>query len=375
MDPAVRIRVEGVAAELVRDQGAGALSVRSLARRSGLTRSQVHTAIGNMPTLHRTLRATAADEILGLCLGLSAPDLSDPVVRRCVARCLVKVMASDPLWADMAFDVETRESPPTRTLELVGRREGAEPPMVEALGRLASSILLGVAELVAATGDEKLGEEVADVLLASLDPIGALVPYRPEPQSARAIRPPPQDLPADAGVDERILASARQLVRAGGVDAVSMRSLAQHTHYGKSTVHAHVVSRSQLIETLRTRARAELSAVVDRVCASAPESEDRRALLGRAWAEGALADPVWWLFALDLGSARNGDRAVLRADLPLLAGWELVGRSSVGADLAARYLRGVTRLVVEAGDPAVGARVMVEGFGTLERALAIVGDR
>ncbi len=373
MDPAVRTRVEGVAAELVRASGPRALSVRSLARQSGLTRSQVHSAIGTMPALHQSLRRSAANEIVGHCLGASSPDLTDAATRECLVECLVKVIVGDAHWALMAFDVGSVEKPPDRTMQLLPPLGQMEPPMVAAAGRFASAALLAVAEVVAATGDEALGERVADIVLSDLGPLVAILPATPQHQVSHA-RPEPE-LPAGADVDERILATARQLVRSAGVAAVSMRALAQQTHYGKSTVHAHVVSRTQLIQTLRSQARAEVGATLGRELAGDAPGDELSSNTAWTWAETALGDPEWWLFALERGPGQGGDPAVLDPGLPLVAGWQLVGRSALAADFAARYLHGVTRLVIETGSPSAGALLLAQAFRTLRRVLPIVGSR
>lgn len=52
---------------------------------------------------------------------------------------------------------------------------------------------------------------------------------------------------------EDILDAAERIVASGGIDELTVRAVADETHYGKSTVHAHIGSKEELLDALADR--------------------------------------------------------------------------------------------------------------------------
>ena len=52
---------------------------------------------------------------------------------------------------------------------------------------------------------------------------------------------------------EDILDAAECIVRAGGIGDLTIRAVADHIHYGKSTVHGHIGSKEDLVDALADR--------------------------------------------------------------------------------------------------------------------------
>ena len=90
-----------------------------------------------------------------------------------------------------------------------------------------------------------------------------------------------------------IIDAAEALVRSEGPQAVTVRSLADRTFFGKSTVHDSVGGMDELWTILRQRATDELISLADGL--ARPESADYEwlDLFARRFGSWAIANPHW----------------------------------------------------------------------------------
>jgi AcrR family transcriptional regulator len=195
------------------------------------------------------------------------------------------------------------------------------------------------------------------------------------PQPPIWARPTPVPRRRDRGLSrERIVKSAIQLADAEGIDAVTMRAIAQKLRTGAMSLYWHVGSKDDLMDLMRDAVAGELERI------DHPSGDWRADLTAIATdsREAFLRHP--WLTAVVGGRPTLGPNFLRHAELSLA----VVGH--VGVDAATQlaivfavddYVRGfVTRELEEAGGPQGGGddREWQESVGPYMREILASGE-
>ncbi len=171
---------------------------------------------------------------------------------------------------------------------------------------------------------------------------------------------------------DMLVDAAEQIVRGRGLDALTIRTLAAETNYGKSTVHSTVGGIGALTQELRSRAGTEVASVAisaaaecaAKGCNQTPDEldEEFRLHVLRAVAAWIIENPRWAEACFHTGGPpyewRSSIGTILRPVVPAgLADLDEADRAQV-SDLAAATVRGVLPMVVAVGDPDYGAGLL-----------------
>lgn len=174
-----------------------------------------------------------------------------------------------------------------------------------------------------------------------------------------------------------IIDAAEALVRNEGPQALTVRSLADRTHYGKSTVHDSVGGMDELWTVLRRRATDELISLADGLAPGESADYEWLDLFARRFGSWAIENPHW---AELVFSSPNDDTlpawqaAATKLMLPTLPPGA-AAMSGPEAEGMVRYATALTaasvRLVIDCGD----AELAVSAFRTQHAAVsaAIIG--
>jgi TetR/AcrR family tetracycline transcriptional repressor len=130
---------------------------------------------------------------------------------------------------------------------------------------------------------------------------------------------------------ERIIAAARSMVEAGGLESLSMRKLAAEVGGAPTTIYWHIGGRRELLDAVLDRMIAELPPIVVR--GSTPRA--RLASASRSLRDQVRATEVTQQLAADLG---RGAELSFPAQVVLAREVQAAGLSGAGAAQAVRAL-------------------------------------
>ncbi|QPF90680.1 TetR/AcrR family transcriptional regulator [Bradyrhizobium commune] len=114
---------------------------------------------------------------------------------------------------------------------------------------------------------------------------------------------PPKDLAAE--VDERILAAARELFLARGLESVSVEEIARHARASKGTIYARFPTKEALFGAIATRNAAKVREGYGSESPSGGTIEERLSNLGSGILEHLLADDNVNFMRLSVSEARR----------------------------------------------------------------------
>ena len=160
--------------------------------------------------------------------------------------------------------------------------------------------------------------------------------------------------------------AAEELVRAEGLAALSMRSLASRTNYGKSTVHEAIGSTEQLIAELRVRAVNDMLGAAVGDLDPDPQSETWRAGMYRRIAQWMIDNPTWAEMCFRpegaTGKWANGVATILIGVLPAGVA-DLTPEDALAfSQLSVRTVGAVVPLVASVQDVDFGAEAVETAF-------------
>lgn len=176
--------------------------------------------------------------------------------------------------------------------------------------------------------------------------------------------------------DEAIVAAARDLLEAGGPEAVTMQAVAGRVGVRAPSLYKHVANRSSLLRAVAEGAMGEIGDELSRAAAGVDPADDIRAMAAafRAWARRS-PNTYRHLFGPFPADERPSTGLGAVAVAPLLrACAALVGqeRALDAARLLTAYVHGFTSMELAGGFGLGGDIDEAFGFGveTLARALA-----